>query len=233
MKMNTKNKNFIQKYFADWNIWEKSWLIVSLGIMFILSMYWQSNIISIIASLTGIITVVLVAKGRISNYYFGFVNVVLYAYVAFQWQYYGEVMLNVLYFFPMQIYGLWYWTQFAKSTDKVYVKRMTLKQIIVWIIVIIIAVIGYAFFLDAIGGSLPIRDSVTTILSIVAMIFMARLYIEQWVLWILVNIFSIYMWLETLWAGGSDIAILVMWSAYLVNAVYGLTNWILLYNKQA
>ena len=52
------------------------------------------------------------------------------------------------------------------------------------------------------------------------MILMAWRYMEQWVLWIVVDIVSVWMWYLTIDANGArDIAMLVMWSAYLVNRV--------------
>jgi nicotinamide mononucleotide transporter len=62
---------------------------------------------------------------------------------------------------------------------------------------------------------------------------MAWRYMEQWVLWIVVDIVSIIMWYLVIDENGArDIAMLVMWSAYLINAVYGFMAWIKMYRKQ-
>ena len=229
-----KNKNWLRQYFNDWTLWEKCWLFCSVVLMLALSIHWKDNVIGIIASLTGMICVVLVAKGRISNYYFGIINVITYAYVAYGWMYYGEVMLNLLYFLPMQIYGIWFWRKNRKkeNADQVYIKFMTNKQRLFWGLVSIVSIIGYGVILKIIKGSLPFIDSTSTVLSVIAMILMARLYMEQWFLWIIVDVVSIIMWVAVMLKGGNDIAILIMWVAYLVNAVYGLLNWIKLYKTQ-
>jgi nicotinamide mononucleotide transporter len=107
--------NWITKYFKDWDLYEKIWLLISTIIIITLSIYWKDSIIGVIASLTGVWCVILIAKGKISNYYFGILNVITYAYVAFHQQYYGEVMLNLIYFLPMQFVGIYLWT---KKTNK-------------------------------------------------------------------------------------------------------------------
>lgn len=221
----------MKKYFNSWTMFEKIWLLISTLLILGLSLYWQDNIIGITAGLTGIWCVVLVAKGRITNYYVGIVNVIAYAWVAYTWQYYGEVMLNMLYFLPMQFVGLWLWK--SKMTNKeVIVKIMTAKQRLGWIAASIILIFGYGLFLKYLGGNLPFIDSTSTVLSVIAMVLMAFRYMEQWVLWIVVNIASIGLWVWALANGGTDMAVLLMWTAYLVNAIYGLYNWNKMYQEQ-
>ena len=43
-------------------------------------------------------------------------------------------------------------------------------------------------------------------------------YREQWLLWIVLNIISIALWAE-------NTAMYVMYSAYLLNSLYGYYNW--------
>lgn len=51
-------------------------------------------------------------------------------------------------------------------------------------------------------------------------------YREQWLLYITLNLFTILMWVIRLLHGSSDgILMIVMWSAYLINACYGFYNW--------
>lgn len=222
----------MKSYFNSWTMFEKVWLLISTILILGLSLYWKDSLIGIVAGLTGIWCVVLVAKGRIANYYIGIVNVIAYAYVAYTWQYYGEVMLNLIYFLPMQFVGLWLWR--GKITDKneVVVKFMTSMQRIGWSIASVVLIVAYGFILKSMGGNLPFIDSTSTVLSVIAMVLMAFRYMEQWVLWIVVNVASIGLWVWAMSQGGTDIAVLLMWTAYLVNAIYGLYNWIKIYNIQ-
>ena len=63
---------------------------------------------SLFASWTGIVCVILVAEGRASNYLFGAINSAIYLVLAMNATFYGEVLTTV-YFFVMQPIGLYAW----------------------------------------------------------------------------------------------------------------------------
>lgn len=224
------------KLLKDWTLFEKIWLVLFLGVNIYLFIAWQDSLIGLIASISGMLCVVLVAKGKISNYYFGIIQTGTYAYIAFTYGLYGEVMLNGLFYFPVQFIGIYLWsknkTKNSKLGEDIVVNKLSKKG---WAIVVISLVGGislYGLFLKYIGGNSVWIDSSTTILSVVAQIMMLKRFVEQWLLWILVNILSITMWLTVLiTTGGNDFSMLVMWSAFLVNSIYGFYNWNKLYRK--
>lgn len=217
-----------------WTMFEKCWLVISVAMLIIASAIWHSPWYGFVASITGMICVVLAAKGRISNYYFGIINCIFYAYVAYGWQLYGEVMLNIGYFLPMQFVGLWLWNKKEnKSGQEVKVKFMSNKARVISLFLVTALVIGYKLILDELNGNLTWIDSTSTVLSVIAMILMANLYMEQWILWIIVDIVSMAMWFIVVFDQGSnDIGLLIMWTAFLVNAIYGFINWIKMYKYQ-
>ena len=219
------------KIFKDWNLFEKSWLIIFTLINVAVLIYSKEGILGFTASVTGMLSVILVAKGKISNYYFGIINVVIYGFISYNSKYYGEAMLNILYFLPMQIIGFMMWRRNNVNIDEskeVKAERMTAKEIILWSVLSGIAVIVYGIILKKLNNTLPMADSFTTVLSVTAMILMVKRYIEQWIVWIMIDIVAIYMWLFI----KSDYNITIMWIAYLVNAVYGLYNWTKLYRRE-
>ena len=219
------------KIFKDWNLFEKSWLIIFTLINVAVLIYSKEGILGFTASVTGMLSVILVAKGKISNYYFGIINVVIYGFISYNSKYYGEAMLNILYFLPMQIIGFMMWRRNNVNIDEnqeVKAERMTVKEIILWSVLSGIAVVVYGIILKKLNNTLPMADSFTTVLSVTAMILMVKRYIEQWIVWIMIDIVAIYMWLFI----KSDYNITIMWTAYLVNAVYGLYNWVKLYRRE-
>ena len=219
------------KILKEWNWFEKSWLIIFTVINIIVFFYSKDSVLGLIAALTGMLSVILVAKGKISNYYFGIVNVVLYGFISYQSKYYGEAMLNLGYFLPMQLIGLVMWSKNQVNVDEkteVRAERMKVKEIIFWSTVSIVGILIYGMILKKIGNALPYADAFTNVLSIIAMILMVKRYIEQWAVWILIDIVSIYMWFFI----KSNYNITIMWIAYLINAIYGLINWIILYKKE-
>jgi nicotinamide mononucleotide transporter len=55
---------------------------------------------------------------------------------------------------------------------------------------------------------------------------MVRRFKEQWLVYIVLNLFTVLLWvIRTVEGSGEGLLMIVMWSAYLVNAVYGYYNW--------
>ncbi len=182
----------------------------------------------IVASVSGVICVVLVAKGNILNYFFGFINVLLYGYISFKASLYGEVVLNLGYYLPMQFIGfiIWFRKGNLKNSVTVSTRNLSLNSRVILLFVSVTLIILGAFLLDYFGDNQPIKDSATTILSIGAMYLMVKRYVEQWYLWIVVNIVSVIMWSFSLINGvPHSIMMVLMWSFYLVNSINGLIVW--------
>jgi nicotinamide mononucleotide transporter len=221
----------------NWTRFEIGWLFTFTLINIYLFFAWSDSLLGLISSISGMLCVVLVAKGKIANYYFGIVQTLTYAYIAYGYGLYGEVMLNALFYFPVQFIGIYMWnknkTEHGVKGEDVRISSLTRKGWFYTLVSIIILTIGYGFFLKYLGGNLVWTDSATNVLSIAAQILMLKRYTEQWLLWISVNVLSIFLWLGALISqGGNDFSMLVMWSAFLVNSIYGYVNWRKLSIKQ-
>lgn len=225
---------FVTNYFSDWTAFEKIWLFLFAGANIYVYFALGQSLLGLTASITGMITVVLVAKGRISNYYFGVINVFLYGFIAFQSQFYGEVMLNWVYYLPLQFVGFYIWTRNKneEGVDEVNVARLSTRRRVMWFFLSIGGIIGYGFFLKWLNGNLPFFDSTSTTLSVIAQYLMIRRVKEQWIVWIVIDIVSIYMWVDIYLNTGNSLSMVIMWSAYLVNAIYGWYNWSKLEEEQ-
>ena len=225
----------MKKYFADWNLFEKLWLLSFTAVNIYLFFAWHDTWIGLTASLTGMLCVVLTAKGKISSFYWGLINIFAYSYVAYQSAYYGDVMLNMLYFLPMTFFGIYFWNKNSKEkeeTKTVLVKKLSWKNKILILAGSLVLVYALGLFLRMIQGTLPFVDSTTTIFSIIATILLTKRYADQWFYWIMVDIWSIVMWVFIFIRDGNQVSMLVMWTAFLVNAIYGYYNWIKIEKEQ-
>ncbi|HDL5844845.1 TPA: nicotinamide riboside transporter PnuC [Mannheimia haemolytica] len=212
-------------------------MIVFLAIQIGIFIYQPDTWIATIAAITGILCVVFVGKGKISNYLFGLISVSLYAYISYTFQLYGEMMLNLLVYVPVQFIGFYFWRKNMTSentvnnagVEEVIAKALTAKQ---WVIVAITTIIGtflYIELLKYLGSALAILDGATVVISIVAQILMVLRYREQWALWIIVNMMTIALWTAMYFQNGeTSLPLLVM---YLCNSIYGYYNWIKLHRK--
>ncbi len=216
----------VREIFEDWSLFEIIWLVSSTVIMIALSVVWGDNLLALISGITGILGVVLAAKGKVSTYFFATINVAIYAYLTFQNALYGEFMLNTFYYIPMNFVGFYLWSRHKnQESGDVKGRELTKKQITILLVVVAAIVIGYWKILSRMGGQLALIDAMSTIFSVVALILQVARYAEQWLLWIIVNVVSVIMWGLLIGKDSSAITMVVMWIAYLFNSVYGYYNW--------
>ncbi|HVY01733.1 MAG TPA: nicotinamide riboside transporter PnuC [Candidatus Nanoarchaeia archaeon] len=223
------------KIFKDWNLFEKIWLGLFTLVNIYLFFAWHDTWIGLTASITGMLCVVLTAKGKISSFYWGLVNILAYSYVAFQSAYYGDVVLNLGYFLPMTFLGIYFWNKNSVKRGEgktVKAKSMSWRNKIIVFIISLLTLYLFGLFLKVINGTLPFVDSTTTVFSVIATILLTKRYSDQWFYWIMVDIWSIVMWVYIFVRDGNQISMLVMWTAFLVNAIYGYYNWIKLEKQQ-
>lgn len=174
-----------------------------------------------LAAICGIFCVVLCAKGKKSQYIWGLFNVIGYIIIAFINKYYGEVMLNALYYLPSQFIGYYLWNKHEnKKTNDVEAKKLNLKQTAVLLVATAACIFGYKLILDLLGGNNTILDSASTMISIIANSLMLLRYREQWLLWIIIDMITVVMWILV-----KDFIMVTMWAVYLINAFYGYYNW--------
>lgn len=178
-------------------------------------------IIDGIAAISGIFCVVLCAKGKKSQYIWGLFNIICYVIIAWINKYYGEVMLNGLYYLPSQFIGYYLWNKHTnEKTKDVIGKKLNLKQTIIFLIICAIGIYLYEILLKYLGGNETFLDSASTMISIFANTMMLLRYREQWLLWIIIDVITVAMWVIA-----KDAVMVTMWSVYLLNAFYGYYKW--------
>ncbi len=203
-------------------------LILAIVLLNIISavLLGQSNLIAAIASIAGVIGVVLSARGHLLCYLFWLIEVILYIVISWEARFYGEVMLNGFYFLPMQFIGFYNWRKNTGSENLVKAHSLNkIKRIYLFIISIVIS-ISYGLLLDRIDSNIPYLDAGTTVLSIIAMLLMVRAFVEQWWLWIMVDLLTTVKWIIALTQQEPNAGIMIgMWSIFLINSIYGYFNW--------
>ena len=221
-----KIKALVRGELEGWRAWEILWMTVAIAVIIGLSLYWNDTVMGIISSVTGVACVVCTGKGKLSAYLFGLVNCVLYAIIAYKATYYGETMLNLFYYVPMQFVGFFVWAKnMNPETGEVNKKHMSGRARILMTAIIAAATYAYGLVLAALGDAMPFVDSFTTVCSVVAMVVSVGMFAEQWWIWVAVNVFSVYLWWTSFAIGADNIATLLMWIVYLGNSVIMLVKW--------
>ncbi|OOF36224.1 nicotinamide riboside transporter PnuC [Rodentibacter heidelbergensis] len=210
-----------REFLSGWKPFEVLWLVV-----FIVAQIWAyvqapDSLLAMISGISGILCVVLVSKGKISNYFFGLIFAYSYFYVAWGQNFLGEMNTVLYVYLPAQFIGYFMWKnnlQNDNGGDSVIAKALSPKG---WVALALFIGIGTLLFVQALqaaGGSSTGLDGLTTIIVVAAQLLMILRYREQWLLWIVLNVLSIILWAETP-------AMYLMYSAYLLNSLYGYYNW--------
>ena len=224
--MAAKLKAYLKNELTGWKAFDIAWLAIATAVILGLSLYWKDNWISLIAALTGVWCVILTGKGKRSSFLIGIVNVLFYAWIAWQAKYYGEVMLNVLYYFPAGFVGFFAWKKHMnEETGEVSKTHLSVKNSAFVYVLTGAGIVIYGYILKYLGGNMPYVDSMSTVISVVAQILSIKRLAEQWVLWIVVDIVTVIMWAVHFAQGGETVATLAMWSVYLINAVIMFARW--------
>ena len=148
-----------------------------------------------ISTLAQIASVWFARKNNVLVYPTGIVGVLLAAYVYFFMIHpplYADASLNI-YFFLMSVYGWYNWVQKKNAAHYTYpIRWCTNKELSVGIGIFLFSWAVIFFVLVKITDSnTPILDSLVSASAVVAMWWMAKRKIENWLAWIFSNIVAI------------------------------------------
>lgn len=104
-------------------------------------------------------------------------------------------------------------------------KRNILPAILAFLLVWIVT---YLVLDNYTNSTVPVTDAFTNALSIIGLWALARKYVEQWIIWIIVDVFCCYLYIMK----GIPFKAL-LYGAYVVIAVFGYRNWLRLMRLQS
>ncbi|CAD5299382.1 MULTISPECIES: nicotinamide riboside transporter PnuC [unclassified Imperialibacter] len=211
---------------SKWSPFEILFLSVFLIAAAYINFQADNGVFNFSVAASGILCVVLTAKGKVSAYFFGLYNTVSYAYLAHINGLYGELGLNLIFFTPMNFIGFFLWQKNLEN-GLVKMRKLTAMSGLLLTLSTIICTVILGYLLSLIESqNTPFIDASTNILSIAATILMTLRYKEQWLLYIVLNILTIIMWYQRHRSGSQEGEIMIlMWVGYLINSFYGYINW--------
>lgn len=172
------------------------------------------------AVVLGLANIVLLVRRSIWNFPFGVAMVTIYAVIFYRERLYGEAGLQV-FFAVVQLYGWWLWSRAGGATHAVSVRWLGWPARIATLAGIAALTLALGTLMQRLTDAVyPFPDAAITAASIAAQLLLSFRRIENWLLWIAIDIGAIALYLERdldLTAG--------LYAAFLVLSVLGLREW--------
>lgn len=172
--------------------------------------------IEAVGTIAGLLCIWLASLEKIVNYLFGLINVTLFAIIFFQIQLYASLLLQ-LFFFAANLYGWYAWSrQTSQNEAELQIRWLPLPKALSWMAACVVAIALMTYYIDPVFAVLtrvavnvmqglgmnvvmptlqpdafPFWDSSMMVLSIAAMVLMTRKYVENWLLWVIINVISV------------------------------------------
>ncbi len=188
---------------------------------------YSVSYIEFTGSVAGIIAVWLAAKSKILTWPVGLINIILFFLIFWQVELYSDVFLQV-YYFCISIYGWHNWKKEKELNAPIKLLKTSSKFLLMGTIFIATVFLGFAVSNLHVmipnvfqkPASFPYIDSFLAISSIIANTLMAQRFIENWILWIIVNVISVVVYFL------KDIIFVSMeYFVFLILAIYGFYYW--------
>jgi nicotinamide mononucleotide transporter len=154
-----------------------------------------SSCLELVAVLFGIVSVFLSVREKIWSWPTALVNVALYFVLFYETGLYSDMGLQAVYF-VLSLYGWYEWLYGGAGRTTLTVSRTPPR---LWAILIAIAIVFWAILGRLTSGlpgvALPYVDAATATTSLVAQYMMTRKLLENWALWIAVDVVYIGMFI--------------------------------------
>lgn len=213
--------------FKDWTNFEKILLFGSIVILSIVGLYFKSDLLTISCSIVGIVTALLLAKGKNLGQIFGLLITILYSIVSFKNKYYGEVLIYAVLMLPMYIIGIITWINHKnEKTNSVDINNIKKKE---WLIVTFIFIgvfVGIYYLLKTFNTNELYLSTISVIASLFAVYLQIRRSKYSFSFYIVNDIILIFLWGVPVVHGNYILfPMMLNPTINLINDSYGFYNW--------
>lgn len=182
-------------------------------------------------------SVYLAAKNKVLSWPIGIFGIILYGFLFYQIQLYSD-LLEQLYYFITSFWGWWAWTHpkgDKSENGELKVGFASWKMNLTAIISTFVFTIALGYFMSRVHilfptvfsevATFPYLDALTTVMSLLATVYLVQRKIENWYLWIIVDIIGVGLYYQK-----GVVFLSLLYFAFLINAVVGYLRWRKTYN---
>ena len=184
-----------------------------------LSKHW----LDIVTTVLGLAYILFEYRASVWMWLVGFMMQALGIVLYYQKGLYADCGME-FYYLAMTVYGYWKWVRGsnkAKNNSPLQIRHFPRKLILPWLGIIgLVWLVIYLILSNFTNSNVPIADSFTTALSIIGIWALAHKYLEQWFIWIAVDVVTCALYFY------KDIPFKAsLYAIYVIIAVFGYFKW--------
>jgi len=188
--------------------------------------YQEYSAINIFLEITAVvfavISVLYSKKNSINVYPTGIVSILIFMYLLYQWELFGDLIINI-YYFIMSVYGWVLWSRKKEGVSSLKVEKISLKEykisgVIFFLSTLLVSAVYILF--EKFGYWWSYVDILTTGLFFIGMYLLARRKVEHWLFLIVGDFISIPLYYFKEYTITS-----MLYVIYTVIAVFGYLAW--------
>lgn len=177
------------------------------------------NWLEITAVISALLYVFLAARGNKWCFLFGLISSAIYVYITFKLNFYFDVLIN-LYYIAMSYFGWISWST-EKDNSTLQISTTPKIQLKLYVIAGGILTIILAFVAEYFSNAqLAYLDAFTTIFAIIATFMVVKKQLENWLIWIVVDLVAsgMYFYKELYFTA-------LLFFIYTIIAIVGYFKW--------
>ena len=160
-------------------------------------MDWKLTL-QIVGVALGLLYLWLEYKANIWLWVVGLIMPIVHGALYFRSGLYADFSMQ-LYYIAAGVYGLIVWSRGAKKKDQKRELAISATPLAVWVAIagvyVLLHAAIYLFLVSFTDSTVPFWDSLTTALCIVAYWMLSRKYVEQWLVWLVVDVITVGLYL--------------------------------------
>ena len=182
--------------------------------------FFVEHWLDIVTTALGLAYILLEYKASVWMWLVGFLMQALGIVLYYQKGLYADCGME-FYYLAMTVYGYWRWVHGSTEKQSLPIRHFPRRLVLPWLAVIaIVWALIYWLLVTFTNSNVPLADSFTTALSIVGIWALAHKYLEQWFIWIAVDVVTCILYFY------KDIPFKAsLYALYVVIAVFGYFKW--------
>ena len=198
----------------------------SVSVIIISSVFSGTDIVSLSASLIGVTSLILLAKGFVSGQVLMIIFSVIYAIISYSFGYYGELLTYAGMTLPMAVISLISWIRHPyKQSSEVEVSKLTFKKILFIAISSVIVTVIFYFILKHLNTANLIPSTLSVLTSYIAAALTAFRSPYFALGYAINDIVLIVLWTMAFFKDLSYVPMAVCFIVFFVNDMYGFICW--------